>query len=441
MATSDRLEQMVGDLVQIVENAKAVPMSASCVINRAEVMEILHELAEGLAEELAESRRLVAEREEVIAQARRDAAEHIEAARRERGSMLSGTEMGREAERIRGAALEEAQRIREEADNYVDDKLANFEVVLTKTLQAVGRGRAKMIGRDPMSELGEHVAEQDAAEAATRPEYEYDERDDHVPSGSYQREPAARVEYHTGEYAAYADEGYEQQPNGYQAQPSFQEAPSYQDAVVYQEVSGYQEVPAYQQAAYAQPEDAYNPGQYGLPEPELSHEFAQADMSGVFQRPDFSQDYPRRSTSSRRRSRSATATRTRTATTTPTRPRSPTRCSPTASSSTVSPSTTPASTPPTSRRTRTRSRRSIPRTRPTRASSRPAGGHRVLRHRDDRRPPVPGRPVPAVTPNAPGPAPAAAAGPADRGRGRGGGHVLTIGFGPRPDARLSWMSA
>lgn len=297
MATSDRLEQMVGDLVQIVETAKAVPMSASCVINRAEVLEILHELAAGVSEELAESRRLVAERDEVIAQARRDAAEHIEAARRERGSMLSGTEMGREAERIRGSALEEARRIREDADNYVDDKLANFEVVLTKTLQAVGRGRAKMAGRDPMAELGQHMAEQDAAEAATRPEYDFDDRDE-VPTG-YQREAGGRGEYNTGEYPKYTDEGYEAQQDGYQQEPSYQpqepgyqeQQPSYQEAP-YPADAGYgQQQPAYAQAGeYGQNE--YGHSEYGLPEPELSHEFAAADMSGVFQRPDFSQDYP-----------------------------------------------------------------------------------------------------------------------------------------------------
>jgi cell division septum initiation protein DivIVA len=298
VATSDRLEQMVGDLVQIVETAKAVPMSASCVINRPEVLEILHELAAGVSEELAESRRLVAERDEVIAQARRDASEHIEAARRERGSMLSGTEMGREAERIRGAALEEARRIREDADNYVDDKLANFEVVLTKTLQAVGRGRAKMVGRDPMSELGEHMAEQDAVEAATRPEYDFNERDE-VPTGGYQREAGSN----TGEYPKYTDEGYEAyeaQPGGYQQEPSYQpQEPAYQEPV-YQEAAyaepAYQE-PAYQEPAYAQQGAGYGQAEYGhsdygLPEPELSHEFAAADMSGVFQRPDFSQDYP-----------------------------------------------------------------------------------------------------------------------------------------------------
>jgi ElaB/YqjD/DUF883 family membrane-anchored ribosome-binding protein len=308
---------MVGDLVQIVETAKAVPMSASCVINRAEVLEILHELAAGVSEELAESRRLVAERDEVIAQARRDAADHIEAARRERGSMLSGTEMGREAERIRGSALEEARRIREDADNYVDDKLANFEVVLTKTLQAVGRGRAKMAGTDPMSELGEHIAEQDAAAAATRPDYEYDERDE-VPTGNYRGDAGGRGEYNTGEYPKYTEEGYEGQQNGYQQEPSYQPAepayqepayqePAYQEAA-YQQEPAYQPEPVYQEAAYqadagygqqpagyGQGEYAaadYNTGQYGLPEPELSHEFAAADMSGVFQRPDFSQDYP-----------------------------------------------------------------------------------------------------------------------------------------------------
>ena len=325
MATSDRLEQMVGDLVQIVETAKAVPMSASCVINRAEVLEILHELAAGVSEELAESRRLVAEREEVIAQARRDAADHIEAARRERGSMLSGTEVGREAERIRGAALEEARRIREDADNYVDDKLANFEVVLTKTLSAVGRGRAKMVGKDPMSELGEHIAEQDAVEAATRPEYDFSERDE-VPTG-YQRDAGGRGEYNTGEYPKYTEEGYENQRDGYQQEPSYQpqEQPSYQEAPVYQaDAYGQQQADAYgqqqpdaygqqqpdaygqqqpdaygqqQPETYGQQPDPYgqgeyNTGEYGLPEPELSHEFAAADMSGVFQRPDFSQDYP-----------------------------------------------------------------------------------------------------------------------------------------------------
>jgi len=228
---------MVVDLVGIVETAKSVPMSASCVVNRAEVLDMLHQLRADLAEELDESRRVMAERDEVIAQARRDAEDHLAEARRERGSMLSGTEMGREAERIRNEALREAHRIREDADAYVDDKLANFEVVLTKTLQAVGRGRAKMGGRDPMEELGQHVAEQDVLTAASRADYEYDERDQYPTDTPY-----------------YDRDSYRDQPD------------TYDEQAVYAQV-------------HALP----------LPEPDFSHELTTADMSGIFQRPDFSQ--------------------------------------------------------------------------------------------------------------------------------------------------------
>jgi hypothetical protein len=309
---SDRLEQMVGDLVQIVETAKSVPMSASCVINRAEVLEILAQLRVDLGEELEESRRLTAERDEVIAQARRDAQEHIEQARRERGSMLSGTEMGREAERIRNEALREAGRIREDADAYVDDKLANFEVVLTKTLQAVGRGRAKMGGRDAMDDLGQHVAEQDAVTAASRADYEFDERDHELPpargeaaepfagagGGRYQREAASRIEYHTGEYPVYTEEGYAAvEPAGYQQPDSYQEQPAYEpQQPAYEPQPSYEQQPAYEAQPAYEPQPAYASHQsqsdYGLPEPDLSREFSQADMSGIFQRPDYSQVAP-----------------------------------------------------------------------------------------------------------------------------------------------------
>ena len=53
----------------------------------------------------------------------------------------------REAEVIRSEAEAEAARMRREVDDYVDGKLANFEVALHKTLTAVERGRDKIRGR------------------------------------------------------------------------------------------------------------------------------------------------------------------------------------------------------------------------------------------------------------------------------------------------------
>jgi hypothetical protein len=40
-----------------------------------------------------------------------------------------------------------------EIDDYIDAKLANFEIVLTKTLEAVARGRDKIAGRRAAEEL------------------------------------------------------------------------------------------------------------------------------------------------------------------------------------------------------------------------------------------------------------------------------------------------
>lgn len=171
-------EQKIDELIDIVERAKAMPMSASCVVNRQQVLDLLDDLKRSLPEQFEAANRVLAERDAVIEEGRREADRVVALAHDERGSLISSAEVSRgaqgEAGRLRDDALREAEQIRAEADEYVDQKLANFEVVLTKTLQAVGRGRDKMRGRNPMDELGEHVQRADAAEAemlAQEPDY------------------------------------------------------------------------------------------------------------------------------------------------------------------------------------------------------------------------------------------------------------------------------
>ncbi len=158
----------IDELIEIVEAARAMPMSSSCVINRSQVLDLLDDLKRGMPEEIDRAREVLAKRESMMEDGRREAERMLERTRSERESIIGNTDVSREArgaaERIMSQARREAEQIRAEADEYVDQKLANFEVVLTKTLQAVGRGRDKMRGsHDPMSELGRHVDEQDAA--------------------------------------------------------------------------------------------------------------------------------------------------------------------------------------------------------------------------------------------------------------------------------------
>lgn len=138
-------------IAEEVRNAKSVPFSASAMINRTELLEAIEAMKESAPEELKQARWLLREREEVMAKTRREADKLLGDARAERDRMVSKTEIVAAAHRAAEKILEEAKAkgrdVRMEAEDYVDAKLANFEVILHKTLGAVAKGRESLRGR------------------------------------------------------------------------------------------------------------------------------------------------------------------------------------------------------------------------------------------------------------------------------------------------------
>ena len=155
------VEAKLHQLERLVAEAKAVPLSASIMLNRAEVDGLMHDLREALPDELTQARWVIRERDEILERAQADADRLIGDGKAERDRLVSEQEVVRtadsEAERILEDAREHARRIRLEAEDYVDAKLANFEVVLSKTLGAVERGRAKLRGETDTDRLAEGV--------------------------------------------------------------------------------------------------------------------------------------------------------------------------------------------------------------------------------------------------------------------------------------------
>ncbi|MER7835177.1 ATP synthase F0 subunit B [Streptomyces sp. NPDC096040] len=167
------VQKKLDEIVATVAGARSMPMSASCVVNRADLLAMLEDLRQALPGSLAQAQELIGDREQMVEQARMEAERIIETAHAERGSLISGTEVARrsqaEADRIIAEARREAEEVRADADDYVDSKLANFEVVLTKTLGSVGRGREKLLGTGPgLDEQG--YEDEDAPERSHDPE-------------------------------------------------------------------------------------------------------------------------------------------------------------------------------------------------------------------------------------------------------------------------------
>jgi vacuolar-type H+-ATPase subunit H len=153
----------IDELTAVVENARSMPMSASCVVNRGEVLGLLEEVRELLPEEFRHASMLLEDRESVVDEGRREANRIIDEARAEQARLVAENEVltraRQDAQQLLVDAAEEARAMRGEVDDYVDTKLANFEVALDKIMAAVHRGREKLRGRSSAEEFGADAGE------------------------------------------------------------------------------------------------------------------------------------------------------------------------------------------------------------------------------------------------------------------------------------------
>jgi hypothetical protein len=147
-------EALLRRVAEMIAGARPMPLSASVMINKDEVLEMLDEALERLPDELRAARWLLKEREEFLAKTRRDADDILDSARARAERMVQRTEVVKAAEqRARhtiDTADEEARRLRLECEDYCDQKLASFEIVLERTLKTVAAGRTKLQG-NPLS--------------------------------------------------------------------------------------------------------------------------------------------------------------------------------------------------------------------------------------------------------------------------------------------------
>jgi F0F1-type ATP synthase membrane subunit b/b' len=215
VADGSDVAEMLAELRSMVAEARAMPMSASCILNRAELLDRIAALAEAVPGRITDAEAVLAKRDAVVAEGRAEAERIVAEATGERERLLAASPAGAEAlawaEKLRSTVTAETQTLRRETDEYVDAKLANFEVVLEKSLDAVRvgverlaaepadaaqrqelraaadatlaeytdvlaktlghvrRGRERLAGRNEMEELGEHVRAQDADAAPELP--------------------------------------------------------------------------------------------------------------------------------------------------------------------------------------------------------------------------------------------------------------------------------
>jgi cell division septum initiation protein DivIVA len=169
------VEAILHQLLDVVGSARPMPLSSSVMINRDEVLELVEHALSRMPEELRAARWLLREREEFLAKVQREGDDILDAARARAERMVQRAEVVRAAQHTARRLVEEAEaesrRLRHEAEDYCDHKLAQFEIILDRTTKTVQAGRARLhqtpLGDEPQPEPRYEDAGGDLYDAGT----------------------------------------------------------------------------------------------------------------------------------------------------------------------------------------------------------------------------------------------------------------------------------
>jgi cell division septum initiation protein DivIVA len=143
------VEELLEEAIEILAEARPLPMSTTVKVNRDELLHLLERAQERLPEELRAARWLLKERDDFVARARQEHQDLIDEGRAQVGRMVERQEIVKAAElrarQIVGEAKDEANNLKRQVEDYCDQRLASFEQILSRTSATVQKGRERLM--------------------------------------------------------------------------------------------------------------------------------------------------------------------------------------------------------------------------------------------------------------------------------------------------------
>ena len=141
-------EDIIGALYDMIQDARSMPLTADkCILERDKVLDLLDEVIAQLPSELKQSRTIVESRNELIAQARREAEGIIRQAQEQAKQMVTKeaifVEAKRRSEELVGQTEARINALKKAGNEYMDDALRRTEEVIADSLKNVRDTRMK----------------------------------------------------------------------------------------------------------------------------------------------------------------------------------------------------------------------------------------------------------------------------------------------------------
>ncbi len=132
-----RLYETVDELTTVIENARSVPMSGSCMVPRDHLLDLLDDLRESLPEDVQAAGAIVEQRTEILSQAQAEAEQLTGRTRGESEQLLSTAR--RQRDDLLGTARRQRDELLAQAQAEAEDLLAEAEA---EAQRLVAEGRA-----------------------------------------------------------------------------------------------------------------------------------------------------------------------------------------------------------------------------------------------------------------------------------------------------------
>jgi cell division septum initiation protein DivIVA len=170
MADQKTAEEKLAALRELVANARSMPMSASCVVNRHDVLAVIDDVIDNLPDEIAEAQDVIETSRDALAAGEAQVERITEAAKERAAELATETEIIKVAEARAAEIIAKAEAdgaaLRREADAFVDSRMASFESVLARTTSQVRTARARLAERSKLDRPHGEPAEPEVAAAA-----------------------------------------------------------------------------------------------------------------------------------------------------------------------------------------------------------------------------------------------------------------------------------
>ena len=144
-----RVEELLNELQDLIADSKTLPLSGGKVIVDSEkVYDILEEIQDTLPAEVRQAKNIVADRSQIIAEAKKEAEDIIRAAEERKKQMIDQSEVMREARAEAAELLNDvkakAAEMRKAANDYVDSIMRRTDEAITAQLTELRKTRQNL---------------------------------------------------------------------------------------------------------------------------------------------------------------------------------------------------------------------------------------------------------------------------------------------------------